>query len=209
MIIQTPQKTHKQLHHLTFLTFVSRNQFIWTVEIVTPLTHAFLIFNLVFFHVCFCFQDFWPSTQTLSVFTQIWEESAEKKISEFCFGSCSVDLFLLYFVDFSAMGLLFFGTYYFSVFWEVYPKVKVRVQREEADQYAFEKTSLQSLKAFEWLSLHHFSSSGFISFNNFLTQMYNLLLFFNFCLNFGHVLSYVVIGYLSCLDSWIFVRLGL
>ncbi|KAI3469842.1 hypothetical protein Pfo_026505 [Paulownia fortunei] len=41
----------------------------------------------------------------------------------------------------------------------VYPKVKVRVQREEADQYAYEKSSLQSLKAFEWLSLHHFSSS--------------------------------------------------
>ncbi|PIN05001.1 hypothetical protein CDL12_22461 [Handroanthus impetiginosus] len=41
----------------------------------------------------------------------------------------------------------------------MYPKVKVRVQREEADQYAYEKNSLESLKAFEWLSLHHVSSS--------------------------------------------------
>ncbi|XP_011091233.1 uncharacterized protein LOC105171728 [Sesamum indicum] len=41
----------------------------------------------------------------------------------------------------------------------MYPKVKVRVQREEADQYAYEKSSLQSLKAFEWLSPQHFSSS--------------------------------------------------
>ncbi|KAL7145047.1 hypothetical protein ABFS83_07G052500 [Erythranthe nasuta] len=40
----------------------------------------------------------------------------------------------------------------------MYPKVKVRVQREEADQYAYEKSSLQSLKAFDWLSPHHFSS---------------------------------------------------
>ncbi|KAG6436682.1 hypothetical protein SASPL_101584 [Salvia splendens] len=41
----------------------------------------------------------------------------------------------------------------------MYPKVKVRVQREDADQYAYEKNSLQSLKAFEWLSLNHSSSS--------------------------------------------------
>ncbi|KAH6820951.1 hypothetical protein C2S53_015253 [Perilla frutescens var. hirtella] len=41
----------------------------------------------------------------------------------------------------------------------MYPKVKVRVQREDADQYAYEKTSLQSLKAFEWLSLNDSSSS--------------------------------------------------
>ncbi|KAI3459554.1 hypothetical protein Pfo_016217, partial [Paulownia fortunei] len=40
-----------------------------------------------------------------------------------------------------------------------YPKVKVREQIEEADQYDYEKSSLQSLKAFEWLSLDHFSSS--------------------------------------------------
>ncbi|GFP82085.1 abscisic acid receptor pyl8 [Phtheirospermum japonicum] len=37
----------------------------------------------------------------------------------------------------------------------VYPKVKVRVQREEDDIYAYEKSSLESLKAFDWLSLHH------------------------------------------------------
>ncbi|KAK4425417.1 hypothetical protein Salat_1735700 [Sesamum alatum] len=41
----------------------------------------------------------------------------------------------------------------------MYPKVKVRAQREEADQYAYEKSSLQSLKAFEWLSPQHLSSS--------------------------------------------------
>ncbi|CAA0817465.1 Unknown protein [Striga hermonthica] len=43
----------------------------------------------------------------------------------------------------------------------MYPKVKVRVQREEDDddQYGYEKSSLESLKAFEWLSLHHSSSS--------------------------------------------------
>ncbi|KAK4405963.1 hypothetical protein Sango_0602800 [Sesamum angolense] len=41
----------------------------------------------------------------------------------------------------------------------MYPKVKVRAQREEADQYAYEKSSLQSLKAFEWLSPQHISSS--------------------------------------------------
>ncbi|KAK6161206.1 hypothetical protein DH2020_004587 [Rehmannia glutinosa] len=35
----------------------------------------------------------------------------------------------------------------------------VRVQREEADLYAYEKTSLQSLKAFEWLSLDNSSFS--------------------------------------------------
>lgn len=40
----------------------------------------------------------------------------------------------------------------------MYPKVKVRVQREDADQYAYEKTSLQSLKAFEWLSVNDSSS---------------------------------------------------
>ncbi|XP_057772333.1 uncharacterized protein LOC130991897 isoform X2 [Salvia miltiorrhiza] len=41
----------------------------------------------------------------------------------------------------------------------MYPKVKVRVQREDADQYVYEKNSLQSLKAFEWLSLNDSSSS--------------------------------------------------
>ncbi|KAL8479655.1 hypothetical protein ACS0TY_026532 [Phlomoides rotata] len=41
----------------------------------------------------------------------------------------------------------------------MYPKVKVRVQGEEADQYDYEKVSLQSLKAFEWLSSHNFTST--------------------------------------------------
>lgn len=41
----------------------------------------------------------------------------------------------------------------------MYPRVKVRKQVEEDDQYAFEKISLQSVKAFEWLSLNDFSSS--------------------------------------------------
>ncbi|KAL6519860.1 hypothetical protein OROMI_032754 [Orobanche minor] len=40
----------------------------------------------------------------------------------------------------------------------MYPKVKVRIEREEDDQFAYENTSLESLKAFEWLSLHHSSS---------------------------------------------------
>ncbi|KAK4341644.1 hypothetical protein RND71_040145 [Anisodus tanguticus] len=39
----------------------------------------------------------------------------------------------------------------------VYPRVKVRVQKEEDDQYAYE--SLPSLKAFESLSINDFSSS--------------------------------------------------
>lgn len=47
----------------------------------------------------------------------------------------------------------------------MYPKVKVRVQTDEDDQYACEKSSLQSLKAFEWLSLHRFSSSGMFQFH--------------------------------------------
>ncbi|KAL6548273.1 hypothetical protein OROGR_008694 [Orobanche gracilis] len=42
----------------------------------------------------------------------------------------------------------------------MYPKVKVRIEREEDDQFAYEKTSLESLKSFEWLSLHHSSSLG-------------------------------------------------
>ncbi|KAL8483170.1 hypothetical protein ACS0TY_026013 [Phlomoides rotata] len=42
----------------------------------------------------------------------------------------------------------------------MYPKVKVRVHGEEADQYDYEKASLQSLKAFEWLSSHNFTSTG-------------------------------------------------
>ncbi|KAG8369799.1 hypothetical protein BUALT_Bualt14G0051200 [Buddleja alternifolia] len=41
---------------------------------------------------------------------------------------------------------------------EMYPKVKVRVQKEEDDQYVYEKSSLESLKAFDWLSQNHFSS---------------------------------------------------
>ncbi|KAL3626484.1 hypothetical protein CASFOL_030033 [Castilleja foliolosa] len=41
----------------------------------------------------------------------------------------------------------------------MYPKVKVRVHRDEDDIYAYEKSSLESLKAFDWLSLHHSSSS--------------------------------------------------
>ncbi|XP_073123448.1 uncharacterized protein [Henckelia pumila] len=41
----------------------------------------------------------------------------------------------------------------------MYPKVKVREDTEEADQYAYERSSLQSLKAFEWQSLRHFSSA--------------------------------------------------
>ncbi|CAA2957006.1 Hypothetical predicted protein, partial [Olea europaea subsp. europaea] len=40
-----------------------------------------------------------------------------------------------------------------------YPRVKVRKQVEEDDQYTYEKISLQSVKAFEWLSLNDFSSS--------------------------------------------------
>lgn len=42
----------------------------------------------------------------------------------------------------------------------MYPKVKVREEKEEADQYAYEKSSLQSLKAFQWLSLADRSSSS-------------------------------------------------
>ncbi|CAI9776028.1 unnamed protein product [Fraxinus pennsylvanica] len=42
---------------------------------------------------------------------------------------------------------------------DMYPRVKVRKQVEEDDQYAYEKISLQSVKAFEWLSLNDFSSS--------------------------------------------------
>ncbi|XP_073275838.1 uncharacterized protein [Primulina huaijiensis] len=41
----------------------------------------------------------------------------------------------------------------------MYPKVKVKEQIEEAGQYAYERSSLLSLKAFEWLSAHHFSPS--------------------------------------------------
>ncbi|PIN00197.1 hypothetical protein CDL12_27298 [Handroanthus impetiginosus] len=41
----------------------------------------------------------------------------------------------------------------------MYPKVKVREQNEGADQYDYGKSSLQSLKAFEWLSLDHASPS--------------------------------------------------
>ncbi|KAL2506520.1 Uncharacterized protein Adt_22141 [Abeliophyllum distichum] len=40
---------------------------------------------------------------------------------------------------------------------KMYPRVKVSEQ-EEDDQYAYEKGSLQSLKGFEWLSLHDSSS---------------------------------------------------
>lgn len=41
----------------------------------------------------------------------------------------------------------------------MYPKVRVREDGEEADQYAYERSSLQSLKAFEWQSSRHFSST--------------------------------------------------
>ncbi|KAL2463521.1 uncharacterized protein Fot_53177 [Forsythia ovata] len=43
--------------------------------------------------------------------------------------------------------------------YKMYPRVKVKKQVEEDDQYAYEKTSLQSMKAFKWLSLNDFSSS--------------------------------------------------
>lgn len=36
--------------------------------------------------------------------------------------------------------------------------MKVREEVEEADQYDYERSSLQFLKAFEWLSLDHYSS---------------------------------------------------
>ncbi|KAL0368506.1 UNVERIFIED_CONTAM: hypothetical protein Scaly_1069500 [Sesamum calycinum] len=42
----------------------------------------------------------------------------------------------------------------------VYPKVKVTEEIEEVDECDYEKSSLRSLKTFEWLSLDHFPSSG-------------------------------------------------
>lgn len=105
------------------------------------------------------------------------------------------------FVDFSEMGFLVFV-------WKVYPKVKVRVQREDADQYAYEKTSLQSLKAFEWLSVNDSSSSGnllilFFIFSSFwiswclikllLVQIYDFLY-----VAFLVVLSCTMIGFVFC-----------
>ncbi|XP_022872673.1 uncharacterized protein LOC111391655 isoform X2 [Olea europaea var. sylvestris] len=40
----------------------------------------------------------------------------------------------------------------------MYPRVKVRVETNEENQYAYEKSSLQSLKGFQWLSLDDSSS---------------------------------------------------
>ncbi|KAH6778092.1 hypothetical protein C2S52_006400 [Perilla frutescens var. hirtella] len=48
------------------------------------------------------------------------------------------------------LSLLNLGSFYKK-------KVKVREGFEEADQYDYERSSLQSLKAFEWLSLDHYS----------------------------------------------------
>ncbi|KAK4388099.1 hypothetical protein Sango_2416500 [Sesamum angolense] len=42
----------------------------------------------------------------------------------------------------------------------VYPKVKVTEEIEEVDECDYEKSSLRSLKTFEWLSVDHFPSSG-------------------------------------------------
>lgn len=43
----------------------------------------------------------------------------------------------------------------------MYPKVKVREEIEEGDGYDYGRVSLQSLKAFEWLSLDHYSSGNY------------------------------------------------
>lgn len=49
----------------------------------------------------------------------------------------------------------------------MYPKVKVREQIEGGDHHCYDRSCVQSLKAFEWLSLDHFSASGI----TFLTDM--------------------------------------